>query len=224
MKHIEKPSDAAKALDECFNLIRLLTNGDKDKINHACRALGYPEIKVDLKAGGEYTMLSMFPDLLTVKLEEPWVPKPTGQAQGVAHFRTPSAGKRYVLGFVFNQAMTHVLMLRKIKPANQAGLLNGIGGKVESGEMPVYAMIRECMEEVGVSPTAEQWLSLSPLNFPDAEISCYAARDDRVFYAAKQMEEEQLVRMPLNSATVVAAGVTDLILEAERLLRNARRC
>ncbi len=33
------------------------------------------------------------------------------------------------------------------------GLLNGVGGKIDSGETIEQAMIRECQEEIGVTPT-----------------------------------------------------------------------
>ena len=38
------------------------------------------------------------------------------------------------------------------KRGHGAGLWNGIGGKVETGESTETAMIRECQEEVGVTP------------------------------------------------------------------------
>jgi len=55
----------------------------------------------------------------------------------------------YVLCFMFNYDFSKVAMIRKRKPEWQAGLLNGIGGKVESGESPRDAMIREFEEETG---------------------------------------------------------------------------
>lgn len=56
---------------------------------------------------------------------------------------------RYVLGFMFNEAKTHVLLVKKNRPAWQAGLLNGIGSKIEPGEQPLEAMEREFQEETG---------------------------------------------------------------------------
>lgn len=59
-------------------------------------------------------------------------------------------GKRYVVGFVFEPGGHMVMLLRKNRPTWQAGYLNGIGGKVEEGEEPLAAMIREAEEEAGV--------------------------------------------------------------------------
>jgi 8-oxo-dGTP diphosphatase len=53
----------------------------------------------------------------------------------------------YVCGFLFRG--TRVLLVEKRSPQWQAGLLNGIGGKVENFETFDAAMRREWMEEVG---------------------------------------------------------------------------
>lgn len=62
--------------------------------------------------------------------------------------------RRYVVGFLFPlDKPGHVVLLKKStegKPGVewQDGLWNGLGGKVEDGEMPEAAMARECAEEV----------------------------------------------------------------------------
>lgn len=56
---------------------------------------------------------------------------------------------KYVLGFLFDLKDDTVLLVRKNRPTWQEGLLNGIGGKIENGEEPLEAMIREFKEEVG---------------------------------------------------------------------------
>ena len=53
----------------------------------------------------------------------------------------------YVLGFLFNKDLSQVALIRKTKPEWQKGQLNGIGGKIEPGEDPLGAMIREFREE-----------------------------------------------------------------------------
>ncbi|MFN4242455.1 MAG: NUDIX domain-containing protein [Tepidisphaerales bacterium] len=58
--------------------------------------------------------------------------------------------KVYVCGFLFSPDRSHVLLIRKRRPAWQAGKLNGIGGKVEPQETPAQAMAREFAEEAGV--------------------------------------------------------------------------
>lgn len=58
--------------------------------------------------------------------------------------------KTYVLGFAFNLQSTEVLLIHKARPTAQAGLWNGIGGKIEDGEAPLDAMVREFAEETGL--------------------------------------------------------------------------
>lgn len=45
------------------------------------------------------------------------------------------------------------IMLAEKKRGFGVGKLNGVGGKIQSGETPEQAMIRECQEEIRVAPT-----------------------------------------------------------------------
>jgi 8-oxo-dGTP diphosphatase len=56
----------------------------------------------------------------------------------------------YSCGFLFAHDRTRVLLIRKNRPAWQAGKLNGLGGKLEPGETPLDAMRREFWEEAGM--------------------------------------------------------------------------
>ena len=60
------------------------------------------------------------------------------------------AGARYVVGFMFDETKTRVLLIHKKRPTWQEGKLNGIGGRIEAGETPDDAMRREFNEEVGI--------------------------------------------------------------------------
>ena len=57
----------------------------------------------------------------------------------------------YVLGFAFDEKGQNVVLIKKAKPAWQAGRYNAVGGKIEIGESPIQAMQREFREETGVS-------------------------------------------------------------------------
>lgn len=71
------------------------------------------------------------------------------------------AGKRYVVGFMFNPAEDAVLLIRKTHPDWQAGRLNGAGGEIEDGESPIKAMRREYIEEVGID--CSEWQQFAVL-------------------------------------------------------------
>ena len=54
---------------------------------------------------------------------------------------------KYTLGFIFNEDLSKVVLIRKNKPDWQKGHLNGIGGKVEHNENSWECIIREIYEE-----------------------------------------------------------------------------
>lgn len=65
---------------------------------------------------------------------------------------------RYVVGFRFSKDFSRVVVIRKNRPVWQKGLLNGIGGKIEPGESPLDAMVREFLEETGMKTAAAEWV------------------------------------------------------------------
>lgn len=85
----------------------------------------------------------------------------------------------YVLGFVMWG--DRVLLIRKNRPAWQAGKLNGIGGKVEAGESPRAAMVRECWEETAIHTTAADWRLFALMDGTGWDCSCYVAEIDQVW-------------------------------------------
>lgn len=62
----------------------------------------------------------------------------------------------YVCGFMVEGGV--VALIRKKRPAWQAGRLNGIGGHIEPGETPAEAMAREFREETGLATQPGQWI------------------------------------------------------------------
>ena len=102
------------------------------------------------------------------------------------------AKKKYVVGFLFDPTLSKVVLIRKLRPVNQYGLLNGVGGKVEPGEDALHAMDREFMEEAGME--ALGWTHYLTLNTPHSHISFFRAVGN--VHKAKapiQMDEEVYV-------------------------------
>lgn len=64
----------------------------------------------------------------------------------------------YVVGFAFNPTGTKLLLIQKTHPQWQKGKLNGVGGKIEQGELPIEAIVREFHEEAGLITRQEDWL------------------------------------------------------------------
>ena len=106
--------------------------------------------------------------------------------------------KLYVLGFIFNKARTHVILLRKKRPDWQAGKLNGVGGSVEVGERDWETMQRECMEEVGLDIPLWRWVgSMEGYNEVDRAtwrvVMFRAFVPQAQFNTAHQCEDEEMV-------------------------------
>lgn len=97
--------------------------------------------------------------------------------------------KRYVLGFLFDNNMEFVALIKKIRPEWQRGLFNGIGGKIEPGETPDEAMIREFIEEAGVRYT--DWTLFATLAGNDNEIYCYYGVSEDI-WDVETTEEERV--------------------------------
>lgn len=97
----------------------------------------------------------------------------------------------YVLGFMFDDSAQKVLLIRKRRPAWQAGKLNGVGGKIEAGESPIEALVREVREEADLATTPAQWRYFGVLDGPDFLVHCFETRDARV-KAARALTDEAL--------------------------------
>jgi 8-oxo-dGTP diphosphatase len=93
----------------------------------------------------------------------------------------------YCLGFPFTRDRRRVLLIRKKRPAWQAGRLNGIGGKVEPGETAYQAMCRECPEETGLNIT--DWEFFATIQGPGFTVTCYRAFTDDIDNATSLTDE-----------------------------------
>lgn len=101
--------------------------------------------------------------------------------------------QRYVLGFAHDN--DNVALIRKRRPAWQAGKLNGIGGKIEPGESAPDAMRREFTEEAGLH--VAYWRTVAYLTGPDWRVTVYAAHvlDLAQRVTTRTDEEIEIVRI-----------------------------
>jgi 8-oxo-dGTP diphosphatase len=73
--------------------------------------------------------------------------------------------KRTTLCFVFDREANRLLMIHK-KRGQGAGKWNVPGGKIQAGEDPVAAAIRETVEETGIQPVAPREVGTLEFYFP----------------------------------------------------------
>ena len=99
----------------------------------------------------------------------------------------------YVVGLPFSSRRDRLLLIRKARPTWQAGLLNGIGGKLESGETARQAMHRESEEEAGL---ATDWRDLAVLQGEGFRIDFFTAFDDAIL-DCEARTDEPLVLVPV---------------------------
>lgn len=108
----------------------------------------------------------------------------------------------YVLALLFSADRRRVVLMRKTRPAWQAGRVNALGGKLLPGESPADAARREVGEEAGVD--VEQWeeflvwddpvYRLHVLRaFDDAALRAHTAEDQEVFLADVQALPAELI-------------------------------
>lgn len=112
--------------------------------------------------------------------------------------------KRYVLGFMFNAAGATLVLIKKNKPKWQAGLWNGVGGKIEEGESPAYAMVREFQEETGLETVQTDWKPVAlmrhrdpgawPPKLEDFEVHVFACAGQNITAVHTATDEVVIVR------------------------------
>ncbi len=62
-----------------------------------------------------------------------------------------------VIGLALDLSAQQMVLIQKNRPNWMAGCWNGTGGKLEAGESPVQAMVREHEEETGCITTESDW-------------------------------------------------------------------
>lgn len=94
----------------------------------------------------------------------------------------------YVVGFAFDNTQSNLMMIRKNRPDWMAGRLNGIGGKIETGESPLQAMIRECQEEADI--TIENWAPIHTISFDNGDkLYAFVTQNNQIENATTKTDE-----------------------------------
>lgn len=94
----------------------------------------------------------------------------------------------YVLGFIFDDCKSQVALIKKNRPEWQAGYFNGIGGKIEKGELAIEAMQRECEEESGLSNLS--WKHIGYMQGKDWHVTIYVSFDNDLSLIESKTDEQ----------------------------------
>jgi 8-oxo-dGTP diphosphatase len=94
----------------------------------------------------------------------------------------------YVLALLFTADAREVVLVRKTRPAWQAGRVNALGGKLQSGEALLDAARREVREEAGVD--VERWEEFLVWDDPEYRLRAVRAFDDAARAARKAEDQE----------------------------------
>jgi len=82
-----------------------------------------------------------------------------------------------------------------------------VGGKVELGETPMAAMIREFHEETGVETTDSDWTNYALMWGDDFEIAFYKGHNTKILEATDTKTDEQIERRSVERVIYFDKGV-----------------
>ena len=110
----------------------------------------------------------------------------------------------YVLALLFTPDRGRVVLMRKTRPAWQAGRVNAPGGKLAPGESAAEGAEREVREEAGVDVPASAWEELLVWEDPEyrlhvvravheGALGARTAEDQEVFLAAVDALPRELI-------------------------------
>lgn len=128
--------------------------------------------------------------------------------------------KSYVLGFAIDRIKNEILLVKKNRPVWQAGLYNGIGGKIEDNESAIEAMMREFKEECGIETHSDNWQYLTRMGGNDWVVLIYYSTNID-FSNYKTCTDELIEKVPLsldwmrNNAISNLSWLVGLILDRD---------
>jgi 8-oxo-dGTP diphosphatase len=89
--------------------------------------------------------------------------------------------RRFVLALLFTRDASRLVLMRRTRPAWQAGRVNALGGKVAPDECPLVGARREVREEAGVDVAG--WEEFLVWSDPEYRMHAVRAFDDRALDA-----------------------------------------
>lgn len=137
----------------------------------------------------------------------------------------------YTAGFAFSKDASKVALIRKNRPAWQAGKLNAIGGHVEFEEPTIMAQVREYREETGVESLPSDWNLLGTLSGTDFQVTFYYSTNEDLLNVQSTTDEHVAVYdYPLhhgdlmhNLPWLIEAARDNILRPDQRVILKARQ-
>ncbi len=130
--------------------------------------------------------------------------------------------QKYVLGFLSN-GEDSIVFVKKDRPIEQYGLLNGVGGKIEDGESPQGAMIREFREETGVDTIDLYWRQFAELKGEKFIVYCFSTESHSHWMRVHTTTSEEVVKLRVSEIDASRSISNLLWLAAMSLDKNEGR-
>lgn len=114
--------------------------------------------------------------------------------------------KLYSVGFILDKSLKKVLLIHKLNPAWQRGLVNGIGGKIEPGEDALSCMVRETLEESGLKTDKSLWTFLGIIESANWRVDVFSYKYSGKLQDARTCGKEKIEwfdsdKLPVNVVT-----------------------
>ena len=102
--------------------------------------------------------------------------------------------KKYTVAFIFDKDLKEVLLIKKKRPAWQAGKFNGPGGRMEEGESSYECVAREIDEECGLVTSPDDWKLFARLSetSKEATVDFYTLQYNGNLDDIKQLTDEAI--------------------------------
>ena len=115
---------------------------------------------------------------------------------------------QYVAGLMFSPDLDHVVLIEKQKPDWQKGKYNAIGGKIEKGETPIRAMVREFEEEAFIRTKTSDWKSICAFGTKDYQVTFFYCTNKN-WRSCSSRTEEQVFLLPVNDVHTIRNKMID---------------
>jgi 8-oxo-dGTP diphosphatase len=111
--------------------------------------------------------------------------------------------KQYTVSFIFTPDLAEVLLVHKLAPEWQVGMLNGVGGKIEPDETALDCIVREVKEETDLTTLHDKWIHFCTMSGTEWHLEVFTyvydgLPEDAITAGKEQIEWFDVNHLPEN--------------------------